>query len=67
MKGALQRSMHCPCGRARILARGGKKLYRFALTLCWSLMLYVEFAQRQDAETPLNSMVHAFDETAARS
>ena len=40
---------------------GGKRLYGFALTLCWSRMQYVEFTQRQDAETLLNCMVHAFD------
>ena len=39
---------------------GGKRLYGFALTLCWSRMQYVEFTQRQDAETLLNCMVHAF-------
>jgi len=36
-------------------------LYGFALTLCWSRMRYVEFTQRQDAETLLNCMVHAFE------
>ncbi len=40
---------------------GGRRLYGFALTLCWSRMRYVEFTQRQDAETLLNSMVHAFE------
>ncbi len=40
---------------------GGKRLYGFALTLCWSRMRYVEFTQRQDAETLLNCMVHAFE------
>jgi transposase len=39
----------------------GKRLYGFALTLCWSRMRYVEFTQRQDAETLLNCMVHAFE------
>ena len=39
---------------------GGKRLYGFALTLGWSRMQYVEFTQRQDVETLLNSMVHAF-------
>ncbi len=39
----------------------GKRLYGFALTLCWSRMQYVEFTQRQDAETLLNCMVHAFE------
>lgn len=38
---------------------GGKRLYGFALTLCWSRMQYVEFTQRQDAETLLNCMIHA--------
>ena len=39
---------------------GGKRLYGFALTLGWSRMQYVEFTQRQDVETLLNCMVHAF-------
>ena len=39
----------------------GKRLYGFALTLCWSRMQYVEFTQRQDAETLLNCMVHALE------
>ena len=38
----------------------GKRLYGFALTLGWSRMKYVEFTQRQDVETLLNCMVHAF-------
>lgn len=38
----------------------GQRLYGFALTLCWSRMQYVEFTRRQDMETLLNSMVHAF-------
>jgi transposase len=38
---------------------GDKRLYGFALTLCWSRMQYVEFTQRQDAETLLSCMVHA--------
>lgn len=38
----------------------GQRLYAFALTLCWSRMLFVEFTQRQDVETLLNCMVHAF-------
>jgi len=38
---------------------GGKRLYGFALTLSWSRMQYVEFTQRQDAETLLNCMIHA--------
>ena len=40
---------------------GGKRLYGFALTLCWSRMQYVEFTQRQDAETLLHCMVHALE------
>ena len=39
----------------------GRRLYGFALTLCWSRMRYVEFTQRQDAETLLHCMVHAFE------
>lgn len=38
----------------------GRRLYGFALTLGWSRMRYVEFTQRQDVETLLNCMVHAF-------
>jgi hypothetical protein len=38
----------------------GKRLYGLALTLGWSRMQYVEFTQRQDVETLLNCMVHAF-------
>jgi transposase len=38
----------------------GARLYAFALTLCWSRMRYVEFTRRQDAETLLNCLVHAF-------
>ena len=38
---------------------GGKRLYGFALTLSWSRMQYVEFTQRQDAETLLHCMMHA--------
>jgi transposase len=37
-----------------------RRLYGFALTLGWSRMRYVEFTQRQDEETLLNCMVHAF-------
>jgi transposase len=37
----------------------GRRLYGFALTLSWSRMQYVEFTQRQDAETLLDCMVHA--------
>jgi transposase len=39
----------------------GKRLYGFALTLGWSRMRYVEFTQRQDMETLLNCMIHAFE------
>ena len=39
---------------------GGRRLYGFALTLCWSRMKYVEFTQRQDIETLLNCMIHGF-------
>src|ERR1700736_214470 len=39
----------------------GKRLYGFALALCWSRMQDVEFTQRQDAETLLNCMVHALE------
>jgi transposase len=38
----------------------GKRLYGFALTLSWSRMRFVEFTQRQDMETMLNCMIHAF-------
>jgi transposase len=38
----------------------GHRLYCFALTLSWSRMSYVEFTQRQDTETLLDCMVHAF-------
>jgi transposase len=38
----------------------GRRLYGFALTLCWSRMKYVEFTQRQDIETLLNCMIHGF-------
>jgi transposase len=38
----------------------GSRLYAFALTLCYSRMRYVEFTQRQDSETLLNCLVHAF-------
>jgi transposase len=37
-----------------------KRLYRPALTRCWSQTQYVEFTQRQDPETLLKRMVHAF-------
>jgi transposase len=38
----------------------GRRLYGFALSLCYSRMRYVEFTQRQDSETLLNCLVHAF-------
>lgn len=38
----------------------GARLYAFALVLCWSRMMYVEFTRRQDIETLLNCLVHAF-------
>jgi transposase len=38
----------------------GRRLYGFALTLCYSRMRYVEFTQRQDIHHLLNCMVHAF-------
>jgi len=38
----------------------GARLYAFALTLCYSRMRYVEFTRRQDGETLLNCLVHAF-------
>ena len=39
---------------------GGRRLYGFALTLCYSRMRYVEFTQRQDSNHLLNCLVHAF-------
>jgi transposase len=39
----------------------GRRLYGFALTLSWSRMRFVEFTQRQDMETMLNCMIHAFN------
>lgn len=39
---------------------GGRRLYGFALTLCYSRMRYVEFTQSQDIHHLLASMVHAF-------
>ena len=39
---------------------GGRRLYGFALTLCYSRMRYVEFTQRQDIHHLLNCLVHAF-------
>ena len=38
----------------------GHRLYGFALTLCYSRMRYIEFSRRQDEETLLNCLVHAF-------
>lgn len=39
---------------------GGRRLYGFALTLCYSRMRYVEFTQRQDVHHLLGCLVHAF-------
>jgi transposase len=39
---------------------GGRRLYGFAMTLCYSRMRYIEFTQRQDIHHLLSSMVHAF-------
>jgi len=39
---------------------GGRRLYGFALVLGYSRMRYVEFTQRQDMETLLSCMIHAF-------
>src|SRR2546427_755532 len=39
---------------------GGRRLYGFALTLCYSRMRYVEFTQSQDIHHLLSSMVHGF-------
>ena len=36
------------------------RLYVFALTLCYWRMRYIEFTQRQDVETLLSCLVHAF-------
>jgi transposase len=38
----------------------GARLYAFALTLSYSRYGYLEFTQRQDMETLLNCLVHAF-------
>ncbi len=38
----------------------GQRLYVFALTLCYSRMRYIEFTQRQDLETLLSCLIHAF-------
>ena len=39
---------------------GGRRLYGFALTLCYSRLRYVEFTQSQDIHHLLACMVHAF-------
>jgi len=39
---------------------GGRRLYGFALTLCYSRMRYIEFTQSQDMHHLLACMVHAF-------
>jgi transposase len=39
---------------------GGRRLYGFALTLCYSRMRYIEFTQSQDIHHLLASMVHGF-------
>lgn len=39
---------------------GGRRLYGFALTLCYSRMRYVEFTQSQDIHHLLACMVHSF-------
>jgi transposase len=54
-----------PCEQAQMdwgtLGRfEGHRLYAFALTLAYSRMRYVEFTQRQDMETLLSCLVHAF-------
>jgi transposase len=38
----------------------GHRLHLFALTLCYSRIQYLEFTQRQDLETQLTYLVHAF-------
>jgi len=38
----------------------GSRLYGLALTLCYSRMRYIEFTQKQDAETLMSCMVRAF-------
>jgi transposase len=38
---------------------GGRRLYGFALTLCYSRMRYVEFTQSQDNNHLLACMVHS--------
>ncbi len=39
---------------------GGRRLYGFALTLCYSRMRYIEFTQSQDIHHLLACMVHSF-------
>src|SRR5260370_28144807 len=39
---------------------GGRRLYGFALTLCYSRMRYIEFTQRQDIHHLLAARVHGF-------
>jgi transposase len=39
---------------------GGRRLYGFALTLCYSRMRYIEFTQSQDIHHLLSSIVHGF-------
>jgi transposase len=39
---------------------GGRRLYGFALTLCYSRMRYIEFTQSQDIHHLLACMVHGF-------
>lgn len=39
---------------------GGRRLYGFALTLCYSRMRYIEFTQSQDIQHLLSCMVHGF-------
>jgi transposase len=38
----------------------GRRLYGFALALCYSRMRYIEFTQSQDIHHLLNCMVHSF-------
>ena len=38
----------------------GRRLYGFALALCYSRMRYIEFTQSQDIHHLLNCMMHAF-------
>ena len=39
---------------------GGRRLYDFALTMCYSRMRFIEFTQSQDIHHLLSSMVHGF-------